>query len=186
MVVQPFRLWHNKGEKFQTHEHSVYHQHALQRADLLNQSVEKPHTAIVAQLDTCKAANIQHNQTALKSIARVVLYCGSQCSALRGSSEDLDSPGNPGNVLALLKLLSMHDEELRKHLEVPAMQCVTHLSPQTQNELITVMGKHIILQGILNELNSAKFYAILADEVTSHNVEHLAICAKLVDKHKDI
>ena len=80
----------------------------------------------------------------------------------------------------------MHDEELRKHLEVPAMQCVTHLFPQTQNELITVMGKHIILQGIVNELNSAKFYAILTDEVTSHNVEHLAICVRFVDKHKDI
>ena len=85
-----------------------------------------------------------------------------------------------------MKLLAVHDEELRKHLEAPAMRCVTHLSPQTQNELITVMGKHIILQSILNELNSAKFYAILADEVTSHNVEHLAICARFVDKHKDI
>ena len=66
------------------------------------------------------------------------------------------------------------------------MRCVTHLSPQRQNELITVVGKHIILQGILNELNSAKFYAILADEVTLHNVEHLAICARFVDKHKGI
>ena len=77
LVVQPFRLWHKKGEKFKVHEHSAYHQHALQQADLLKQSVEKPHTAIAAQLDTRKAANIQRNRTVLKSIARAVLYCGS-------------------------------------------------------------------------------------------------------------
>ena len=83
----------------------------------------------------------------------------------------------------------MYDEELCKHLETPAMQCITHLSPQTQNESIAVTGKHIILhrpEGILNELNSAKFYAILADEVTLYNVEHLAICARFVDKQKYI
>ena len=185
-VVQPFRLWHKKGEKFKAHERSAYHQHALQQADLLKQSVEKPHTTITVQVDARKVANIQRNRVVLKSIASAILYCGKQCIALRGSSENLDSPGNPGNFLALLKLLSMHDEELRKHLEAPAMRCVTHLSPQTQNELITVMGKHMILQGILNELNSSKFYAILADEVTSHNLEVLAICARFVDQHKDI
>ena len=44
----------------------------------------------------------------------------------------------------------------------------------------------MILQGILAELNAAPYYTILADEVTSHNVEHLAICARFVDKNKDI
>lgn len=38
-----------------------------------------------------------------------------------------------------------------------------------------------ILRGIVNELKTAKFYAILADEMTSHNVEHLAICDRFVD-----
>ena len=48
------------------------------------------------------------------------------------------------------------------------------------------MGKHVILQGILNDLNAAPYYFILADEVTSHNVEHLAICARFVDGNKDV
>lgn len=48
------------------------------------------------------------------------------------------------------------------------------------------MGKHIILQGILEELNAAHYYSILTDEVTSHNVEHLAICARFVDENKDV
>ena len=61
------------------------------------------------------------------------------------------------------------------------MRCATYLSPQTQNELIKVMGKNILLQGIKGDLTAVPFYAILADEVTSHNVEHLAICARFVE-----
>ena len=94
----------------------------------------------------------------------------------------MESLGNPGNFLSLLRLLAVHDEELRRHLEIPAMRCATYLSPQAQNELITVMGNHILLQGLLGDLTSALFYAILADEVTSHNVEHLAICVRFVDR----
>ena len=80
----------------------------------------------------------------------------------------------------------MHESDLKRHLETPAMRCVTHLSPQTQNELIEFMDKHIILKGILDDLNAATYYSILADKVTSHNEEHLAICARFVDEKKDL
>ena len=76
----------------------------------------------------------------------------------------------------------MHDEELRGHMEIPAIRCGAYLSPQTQNELLKVMGNHILLQGIIGDLTAAPFYAILAEEVTSHNVEHFAICARFVDR----
>ena len=66
------------------------------------------------------------------------------------------------------------------------MRNVTHMSPQTQNELIEVMGKHIVLRTIVDELKAARWYAILADEVTTHNTEHLAICARFVDQSNDI
>ena len=52
------------------------------------------------------------------------------------------------------------------------MHCI--VSPQTQNEMIDVIGRQIILQSILDELNDAPLYSILADEVTSHNMEHLS------------
>ena len=60
------------------------------------------------------------------------------------------------------------------------------MSPQTQNELIEVMGKHMILKDLFNELKEATFFAILADEVTSHNVEHLSLCVHFVDKECNI
>ena len=81
--------------------------------------------------------------------------------------------GNPGYFLALLRLLAVHDKVLRSHLEAPALKCATYgnLSPQAQNELIEVIGKHIILQDILDDLiylNAAPYFTILADEATSH------------------
>jgi hypothetical protein len=54
------------------------------------------------------------------------------------------------------------------------------LSPRSQNEIINVIGFDIICANILKEVKEAKFYAILADEVSSHNVEHLAICLRFV------
>ena len=42
------------------------------------------------------------------------------------------------------------------------------------------MGKYIILKGKLDDLNAATYHSILADEVTSHNKEHLAIGARFV------
>ena len=43
-----------------------------------------------------------------------------------------------------------------------------------------------MLHTIVDELKAARWYAILADEVTSHNTEHLAICVRLVDQNNDI
>ena len=34
---------------------------------------------------------------------------------------------------------------------------------------------------IVGEIKAAKFYSVLTDEVTSHNTEHLALCAWFVD-----
>ena len=185
-VSQPFRLWNKKGEKAKQHEKCAYHQSAVDKATSFRHSIENPESTITAQVYSCKARNIRNNRAVLMSIASAILYCSRQCIALRGDAEDGKSSENPGNWLALLRLLAQHNEVLRNHLEAPAMRSATHLSPHTQNELIGVMGKHIILKGIVDELNTAKFFAILADEVTSHNVEHLAIWARFVDLGKNV
>ena len=181
-VCKPFRDWNKKGEKAKEHEQCLYHHQAIEQADNFKRTLENPDTTITAQSDTRRAANVARNRAVLKSIASAVLYCARQCIALRGDAESVESPGNPGNFLSLLRLLAVHDEELRRQLEIPKMRCATYLSPQTQNELIKVMENHILLQGIIGDLTAAPFYAILADEVTSHNVEHLAICARFVDR----
>ena len=54
------------------------------------------------------------------------------------------------------------------------------MSPRTQNELIQVIGTHIILQDLVYEIKASMLYSILADEVILHNMEHLAVCACFV------
>ena len=66
------------------------------------------------------------------------------------------------------------------------MICATHMSPQTQNRLVEIIGKHIILQEIAEEIIQFKHYSVLAHEVTPHNTEHLAFCARFVDAGSDI
>ena len=93
----------------------------MEQADNLKQSIEHPHTTIISHLDARKAANIERNRSVLKSMPRAVLFCGRQCIALQGDFEDLELLGNPGNFLALLKLLAVHDSVLQSHLQAPSM-----------------------------------------------------------------
>ena len=137
-------------------------------------------------LDTKKAANVERNRTILKCVLEAVIYCGRQCIALRGDNEKLNESGNPGNGLSLLKLMANHNENIRIHLEAPQMSSVTFKSPQTQNMLLEVVTKHIILLGIVKYVKHARFYSIMADEVISHNNEQLAICVRFVDSVNDI
>ena len=104
---------------------------------------------------------------------------------LRGGNE---KSGNPGNVLSLLKLMKNHNEILRIHLEAPQMRRVTFMSPQTQNELLEVVAKRIILQGIVQDVKQARFCSIMADEVASHNsiTMHWQICVRFIDPVNDI
>ena len=52
--------------------------------------------------------------------------------------------------------------------------------------MINVKGINTIQQQLINEINGAKFHAVMADEVTSMNYELLSICFRYVDGQKDI
>ena len=84
------------------------------------------------------------------------------------------------NFLALLKDRASRDEIL-KHLEQPLARNATYLSPRSQNDILGIIGFDIICEKIAQELKEAKFFSVLADEVSSHNTEHLAVCLRFVD-----
>ena len=185
-VNVPFRTWQKKAMKCKDHEQAKYHQEALQFAEEFVRTVEQPETTVACMVDHRRAQNVERNRSILKCVADAIIYCGKQCIALRGNAEKLNTPGNPGNFLSLLQLLAKYNQPLCEHLNAPSMKCVTHMSPQTQNELLEVIGKHIILRDVVEEIIQAKYYSVLADEVTSHNTEHLALCARFVDANGDI
>ena len=84
--------------------------------------------------------------------------------------------------MAILKTLAEDDKILHEHLYTPKAKNATYLSPKSQNEVINIMGYDIILSEIVNRVKSAKLLSVLADEVTSHNKEHLAIlCLRYSD-----
>lgn len=49
-----------------------------------------------------------------------------------------------------------------------------------------MLGHDIIRANLIAEVKKAKFFADLADEVSSHNVEYLPLCLRFVDEKYDI
>ena len=84
--------------------------------------------------------------------------------------------------MALLKSYAEVDSVLHNHLNQPKARNVTYLSPASQNEVINVIGYDIIGANLIAEVKKARFFSILADEVSSHNIEHLALCLRFVDE----
>lgn len=93
----------------------------------------------------------------------------------RGENEDVDSEKNPGNFLALMKLFAETDPVLHDHLYQPRAKNVTHLSPKSQNNIISVIGYDVVHANLVDEIRKAGFFSVMADEVSNHNVEHMPI-----------
>ena len=184
LVTKPFRKWTRYTSVIVEHAEKSYHRDAMIAAQTFQESIENPSTTLTCIFDKEKEKRIEENRQILKAIARAVLYCGCQCIALRGHREKLTQSENPGNFLALLKVLSESDPVLEAHLKTGGR--VTYLSPQSQNEMIEVIGKHFIQKNIVEEIIEAKYYSILGDEATSHNEEKLSIVIRFVDANKDI
>ena len=85
-------------------------------------------------------------------------------------------------------LMSNHDPILKKHLFVIGFspENAKYTSGEVQNELIDIMSHDTILTGITSKVKDAQFYSIMADEVTTHCVEELALCLRYVDDNKDV
>ena len=153
-------------------------------------SVENPGQNVNNRIEDEKRKNITRNRRIVKCVSEAILFCGGQCIALRGDKEVLneDSCGNTGNFLAVLEMIASHDDILKQHLDNIQISSrnVTYMSPLIQNEIIEIIGQDIILKNLLDESKAAKLYSIIADEVTSHNKEQLALCARFIDKNNDV
>ena len=93
----------------------------------------------------------------------------------------IDVKENLGNFIKFLEVFGEHDEKLRMHLSSPTMKNITYLFPEIQNELISIKGKDLILNGINSEIKGSKFFSIMAHEETLHNNEEYAFCIIFID-----
>ena len=186
LVNKPFVNWKKKNEILPQHNEKLYHCKAVDLAKMFATGIENPTVRITAIGNQMKLQNIEENRHILHTVAESVLYCGRQCIALRGNQETLNTTGNPGNFLSLMKLVGNHDPIVKQHLEKPKFKNATYLSAQTQNEMIDIIGNQMIQKSLVEEIQEAKYFTILADEAASHNQEQIALCIRFVDKNQDI
>ena len=189
-VNKPFINWHKLQEKAKRHEQMKYHHDAMIATESFLNSVENPEQNVNNRIDDERRKNVIRNRHIVKCVSEAILFCGRQCIALRGDNEVLneDSCGNTGNFLAALQMIANHDNILKQHLDNIQLSSrnISYLSPLIQNEIIEIIGQDIILKNLLEEIKAAKLYSVMADEVTSHNKEQLALCARFIDKSNDV
>lgn len=186
LVNKPFTMWVKVHKIVEGHASNNYHFRAVHDALDFQRSIEHPETNIDVRMSSNLFQRIQENRHIVKCCAECILYCGRQCIALRGDNEKRNQPGNPGNFLAMLRLVANHDPVLKTHLETPRQRNSTYISPHTQNEIIEIIGKQMIQKSIVDEIIQARFYSIMVDEVTSHNQELMPLCVRFVDVQKNI
>jgi len=188
LVNKPFTNWRKKSEILTTHITKKYHLDAHQVAESFVQTIEHPERTIEGYSSNFSEENYKRNLKILKYCIDTVLFCGRQCISLRNRNERNKSgeDGNPGNFIALLRAFGEHDQDLKKHLMTPDMQNATYLSPQTQNEIIEIIGKQFLQKQIVGEIIKAKYFTILADEVESHLKKICSLCIRFVDQEKNI
>ena len=118
--------------------------------------------------------------------SQVILFLAKQGSPFRGDVEDVSMNRNPGNFLVLLKSYAETDPTLSKHLYHPTDKNATYISAQSQNDIINVIAYDIILACIVDEMKSSQFFTVIADDVSNHNVDHLPVCLRFINKDCNI
>ena len=186
-----YSQWHNIIEKENRHRTNSYHQKAIEQGVRLIQRFEAPENTIPVQTDKTKDYCLWVYPVILQSIARTIHLLGKQGLSLRGYREGMidsetGTDRNPGTFIAFLHEIAQYCPELDNHLKNILMKNATCTSPKNQNEMISVKGINTIQQQLINEINGAKFHAVMVDEVTSMNYELLSICFRYVDGQKDI
>jgi len=100
-----------------------------------------------------------------------IKFLATQHLAFRGHKEVIASNDNPGNFLALVKLLSKNDPMLQRHLNYVKSHThsATFLFGKKQNEFIELLGNEV-RQSISQRVKKSKYYWMMFD--TTPDVSH--------------
>lgn len=156
LVNRPFNKWMKISSELANHAKNTYHSRAMSASKLFVDTINNPKLTLPDRFETSRRQRQVENRHILKMVMKAILFCGKQFIALRGDPEEMSGMGNPGNFLSLLSILSEHDELLQCHLQAPRDKSAQYMSPQIQNEILSVLSK-MILNDILKEIQKAKF-----------------------------
>ncbi|XP_076329459.1 zinc finger MYM-type protein 1-like [Tachypleus tridentatus] len=172
-------------EDFKAHELKQYHQDSKEKANNFLQVVNTS-SSVHLQLDATYKQEIEKNQQYLIPIIDTVLLCGRQGLALRGKYDfgpvfvgetDEEQINNDGSFWAILHYRAKGDVKLSASLK-STKRNATYLSLQIQNEIINACNTHV-LDALVNRVNAAKCFSILADETTDiSGIEQFSLCVR--------
>lgn len=190
LILEHFSNWKKAIEEFNKHENTNYHKMSVLNADNLLSVYNKNKDSIDVQINKSLKMEIQQNRKKIQPIIKTIILCGRQGIALRGHRDsgpiDLQHNTNDGNFRALLRFrVEAGDKELTDHLQ-NAPRNASYLSADVQNEIIDVCFD-IILKQVVNRVNSARCFTVLADETTDiAGIEQFSLCARYLDTTKMI
>ena len=169
-----FRNWKSAVEDFRAHEQSKSHRSATEY--LTNaRSMHKRGDSVAQQLSSAHKREVELNRRNVYRLFETILFFGRQNIAFRGHDESVSSL-NRGNYLEFLQFRSRECTELATHLS----GSVHYASPQSQNEMIQLIGKNIQTH-ILQEIKSATLFSIICDETMDiTRIEQFSLCVRYV------
>lgn len=189
LVQRPLKNLKKAKEKLNEHfsvREQKSHQAAVEKALAFCAVQEKRTLSIDQHINSRRAELVAENRLKLRSIVATVILCGQQGMAFRGHFEDGpfefdDISVNRGNFQALLRFrIDAGDMVLKKHLETADRNAV-YTSKEIQNQMIVICGD-IIRGKILQKVQKARYFSIIADEATdSANDEQLSISVRYLD-----
>ena len=175
LVNIPFRNWVN------FHATLKYHKNALQAADTLYKTVDNPDARLDVMVSSVLQDGLANNKHILEEIVRAIMYLTKQglpfCVVTKSNCSLTVILGTSWLCRRTVHVLI---PVLKKQLEQPTARNATYTSPCSQNDVINVIDFDIIRENLVKEVRDAKFYSVLADEASRHNVEHLSVCLRFL------
>ena len=185
-VTKPFKSWRKIFQKASAHATKNYHLSSMTRMSEFIAQYENPSRSISTILDSELQRVVETNQKVVESLFKIALLCGRQGLALCGHRddkiswmEDDDTHSNEGNFVELVRFRAETDAVLAEHL-AKSPRNTRYTSKTIQNELVEAIGDSI-QNDIIAEVKQAKFYSVIADEVTdTANKEELSLSLRFV------
>lgn len=185
LIEKPLTNWKDALADLGKHSTLFYHQQSSARLSSFIARLKSPSLAIDQRMTTQAQELVQKKREVIASIMKCVLLCARQGIALRGHRDDSSSDAlNAGNFRAVVDFrVEAGDEVLKEYLKCCSSRS-TYLSKTTQNQLLACMGD-AIREAIISEVNTAKYYAISADEVSDvSGWEQLGVVLRYVKDNK--
>ena len=185
LCAKKFDNWKKALDRFKEHELSNYHGESVMIAEGLKSVMENRQESVYNQLIKAAKQQTINNQKRVLPIIEAVIFRGRQGVPLRGHVDagpyTIEEPTtNEGNFRALV-MFRIKDNKEWQELFVNAPKHAQYLSPQIQNEIISICND-LILSNLVKKITQAEYFSVLADETTDISCkEQLSICIRYVD-----